>query len=189
MLPCDLSPSSRASAVCPPTASQASSNASLLMPAINAQVVNGVNARIGNGRKHNPGMGRQAESEGSEFWQRLVEAWKPKGLPTSQNGVADELGKKGNGTTGRWFSGETLPEMDTLRDIALKGNVTVDWLLTGRYPKHPITPGTVLGDLHNAWGEFTDADIAVIAAAIEGRVAVANLRALSAPAKKAQGRK
>lgn len=188
ILPCDFRPNSRAKALCPSTASTASSSASLLMSLINAQDVNRVNAWRGNTALHNPLMGKQAESEGSEFWQRLVEAWGPRGLPVSQNGVAAKLGMKGNGSTRRWFTGETVPEMGTLAEIAKLGNVTIDWLLTSRFPKHPIEPGTVLGDMHAAWAGFNDTDIAAIATALEGRVAVASIRALTVEQPTAKGR-
>lgn len=171
MEPCDLSFSARANAVWPPTLSHASRKASSLMGAINAQTVIGINARSGNGVSQTPRMGRQAETEASEFWLRLVEAWSKKGLPTSQNGVATTLDMS-QGSTRRWHTGDGLPEMDVLVQIAQKGDVTVDWLLTGRYPKHPIKPDTPLGRIHNAWNQIDDTGRIFIAETVEGRAAL-----------------
>jgi hypothetical protein len=174
MEPCDLSRRACASAICPPTALQASSNASLLMYAISAETVNGVNAYSAKAVRHHHGVGKQSECDPSPFWQRLEEAWKPKGLPVSQNGVADLLDMS-QGSTRRWYLGDGLPETKTLIDIAQRGDVTVDWLLTGRLPKHPIDPATQLGAIHASWSRLDDAGRQHLFDALNGRKAVLGL--------------
>lgn len=156
---CAPKPSSRAKAVCPPTASHASSSgvrgssgaAGLLgsfrmMAAINAQTVKSVNAETVNRVLHSVRMGRQAQSEPSPFWRRLTEAFAEQGLPTTQNGIATLLDMS-QGSVGRWFHGEGSPELDTARDLARRGRVCIDWLLDAVKPKYPISRDPVLREL------------------------------------------
>lgn len=89
---------------------------------------------------------RKAGSPPSRFWERLTEALREQGLPTSQIGVGRLVGVT-HGTTWLWYHGETLPELDTCRRLALKGRVTVDWLITGREPKYPISSDPVLAKI------------------------------------------
>jgi transcriptional regulator with XRE-family HTH domain len=79
----------------------------------------------------------------SRFWARLLEALKEQGLPTSQRGIARMLGMS-QGSIGRWYHGESLPQLATARRLAIKGKVTVDWLITGRKPKYPISADPTL---------------------------------------------
>jgi transcriptional regulator with XRE-family HTH domain len=125
------------------------------MDDINAYTVNRVNAYTANEVTHHQRVGRQSESEPSEFWSRLTEAWKPKGLAISQNGVATKLGMS-QGSTHRWFTGEGYPETEVLRRIADLGGVTTDWLLNGTLPKSPIGKTTALGRLMLAWEQLDD---------------------------------
>jgi hypothetical protein len=120
---------------------------------INAQTVKLVNARSANRVPHHGGVGKRTESEPSPFWSRLMEAWRPKGLPTSQNGVATQLDMS-QGSTRRWFLGEGYPETDVLKEIAELGEVTVDWLLSGELPKSRIAKGTPLGRLVMVWEQL-----------------------------------
>lgn len=98
---------------------------------------------------------KRPESEPSEFWGRLAEAWKPRGLPTTQNGVAKELDMS-QGSTRRWYTGDGLPETEKLREIAKKGDVTVDWLLNGTLPKRPTAAHTALGRFLIVWDQLDD---------------------------------
>lgn len=123
---------------------------------INAQIVNPVNAYSANGPLHISRMGKQAETEPSEFWKRLTEAWGAKGLPTSQNGIAMRL-EMSQGSTRRWFTGEGLPETKVLRDLASQGGVTIDWLLDERLPKSPIGKQTTLGKFLLLWEQLDEA--------------------------------
>lgn len=72
-----------------------------------------------------------------------MEAFEAKGLPESQNGVAKLLGRS-HSSVARWYHGEGLPELATCRKLAVKGGVSVDWLLTGRKPKYPISADPML---------------------------------------------
>lgn len=90
---------------------------------------------------------RKPGSPAARFWARLVEALGEQGLPTTQIGVARLLGMS-QGSTSGWYHGDTLPrEIDTYRKLALKGRVTVDWLITGRQPKYPISKDPVLSKI------------------------------------------
>lgn len=145
IVPCDFSPSKRASADCPPAISHASSSAatraegssligsvSVLTQQINAQTAKRVNAYSANCTRHIRAMGRQAESEPSAFWKRLVQCWEARNLPTTQNGIAKKLDMS-QGSVRRWFAGEGFPETETLIEIARLGRVSIDWLLTGKH--------------------------------------------------------
>lgn len=116
-------------------------------------------------------MGKKAEADPCAFWQRLTEAWSAKGLPTSQNGVADRLGMRGNGSTRRWYLGQGLPETETLIRIADLGKVTVDWLLTGNEPKYPVTPKSALERLLKLWEGLEPENHEYALRALEGELA------------------
>jgi hypothetical protein len=92
------------------------------------------------------GMGRTAGSPPSKFWARLIEAFREQGLPTTQNGVAALLDMSHASVWG-WYHGESQPELDTSRRLAIKGKVCVDWLLTGRKPKYPISSDAMLNKI------------------------------------------
>jgi len=172
MLPCDLSPKRRAKADCPPTASQALSTTDLDISSFNAQIVNKVNACGANALAQTRRVSRTAEAEPCEFWRRLVEAWEPKGLPTSQNGVAEWFGMKGNGSTGRWYRGDGLPETPKLIRMARAGDVTVDWLLTGNEPRSPIRPGTDLYQLLRLWAVLSSTSREHVMRTVQGEIAM-----------------
>lgn len=124
----------------------------MLTLSINAQTVNSVNAYSANGARHSRAMGRQSESEPSEFWKRLVQCWAARNLPTTQNGIAKKLDMS-QGSVRRWFLGEGFPETDTLIQIARLGRVSIDWLLTGKH--HPSGVDKDLDDLLEIW-EYLD---------------------------------
>jgi hypothetical protein len=116
------------------------------MSPINAHPVKSVNADSGNIVLQAIRMGRKAESAPSAFWERLTEAWSEQELPTTQNGVATKL-KMSQGSVGRWYHDEGLPELETCIDIAERGRVCVDWLITGRAPKYPISRDPVIREI------------------------------------------
>lgn len=167
---CAPKPSSRAKAVWPPTASHASSSgvgpsssgaarrpgSFCMTAAINAQTVNPVNAETVNYVPHSARMSRQAQSEASPFWKRLTEAFAEQGLPTSQLGIAKLLSMS-QGSVGRWFHAEGLPELETARDIARRGDVCLDWLMDARKPKYPISRDPVLRELFEVCEDLDDA--------------------------------
>lgn len=145
---CAPKPKSRARAVCPPTASHASSSASLLMDAINAQTVYLVNADSGNGGLENARMAKQIYQP-SAFWRRLQEALA--GHPRypadiNPNSLATKLGMS-QGTVYRWFRGVGFPELKLALDLAEDGGVCVDWLLNNVKPKYPISKDPLLKEL------------------------------------------
>jgi hypothetical protein len=162
--PCDFKPSLRAKALWPPAASQAfltgessvagTVRADVDMPAINADFVNSVNACRANEVTQTAGMPKDAQIPACDFWVRLTAAWGAKGLPTTQNGIAKALGWTGNGTTGRWYRGETFPQADELITLARRGDVTVDWLLTGREPRTSVAANSELGQLLAIWDKL-----------------------------------
>jgi hypothetical protein len=139
--------------------------------AINAQIVKSVNAYSANGLLHISPVGKKAETEPSEFWKRLTEAWGAKGLPTSQNGIAMKL-EMSQGSTRRWFTGEGYPEINVLRDLATQGGVTIDWLLDERLPKSPIGKQTTLGKFLLLWEELDEAGKERIHRAALGEIAL-----------------
>lgn len=145
-VPCEPSPSSRAKADCPPTALQASKSASFDMFQINAHTDNAVNAETVNATPQASRMSRKAESEPSPFWKRLTDAWSEQELPISQNGIAQKL-KMSQGSVARWFHGEGLPELETCIELAERGKVCVDWLITGRAPKYPISRDPLIREI------------------------------------------
>lgn len=173
---CAPKPRRRASAVCPPTDLHASSSAARgvssvvsVMTPINAQTVEYVNAESGNARTQTMRMGRKSESEPSAFWRRLIDAWSEQDLPTSQNGVATKL-KMSQGSVGRWFHGEGLPELETCIDIAGRGRVCVEWLITGNLPKYPISRDAVLREIFETCVSLDDAGRAIVLRAAKGEL-------------------
>lgn len=106
-------------------------------------------------------MGRNAGSPPSKFWHRAVEALREQGLPTSQNGVAKLLDIT-HGTVWPWYHGESLPRLDTCRRLAIKGRVSVDWLITGREPKYPISKDPVLAKIMEICISLPDESRAVV---------------------------
>lgn len=139
--------------------------------AINAQNVRSVNAYSANESPHARRMGKQAETEASDFWKRLVEAWASKGLPTSQNGIAGKLDMS-QGSTRRWYTGEGFPEIEILRKLASLGGVTIDWLLDERLPKSPIGKQTTLGKFLTLWEQLDEAGKERIHRAALGEIAL-----------------
>jgi ribosome-binding protein aMBF1 (putative translation factor) len=139
--------------------------------AINAQIVNNVNAYSANGLSHIRSVGKQPETDASDFWKRLIEAWGKKGLPTSQNGIAMKL-EMSQGSTRRWYTGQGLPETKVLRELAKQGDVTIDWLLDERLPKSPIGKQTTLGKFLLLWEQLDEAGKERIHRAALGEIAL-----------------
>ncbi len=91
-------------------------------------------------------MGRKSTSPPSASWERLIEAFGEQGLPTSQNGVAKLLGKP-HRTVWDWYHDQAQPDLRTWRIVATKGRVSIDWLITGRQPKYPISKDPLLSKI------------------------------------------
>lgn len=152
---CAPRPKSRAKAVCPPTASHASSNASLVMLLINAQTVDAVNAGSVNRMPENGGMPKTAMFAPSPFWKRLDEALGEKWSPLNSNSLATRLGMS-QGSVHRWYRGAGFPELPTALYLAKEGGVCVDWLLNAVKPKHPISRDPVLRELFEICEDLGD---------------------------------
>jgi transcriptional regulator with XRE-family HTH domain len=140
------------------------------MPEFNAYFVNAVNAYSANPVRQSSRMGKKATTPASPFWKRLEECWAEKKLPVSQNGVADKLDMS-QGSVQRWYRGFGLPETENLIEIASKGGVTVQWLLTGDLPKRPVQPGSELHRLLEIWAVVDPEDKSHILRAAEGQLA------------------
>jgi len=139
------------------------------MHRINAQTDNGVNAGTVNAMLQAGRMGRRSESEPSPFWRRLTEAWAEQDLPVSQNGIATKM-KMSQGSVGRWYHGEGLPELDTAIELAERGKVCVDWLLTGRLPKYPLSRDPVLRELFEICLQLDEAGRTAVLRAARGEL-------------------
>jgi hypothetical protein len=88
------------------------------------------------------------------FWERLTEAFGEQALPTTGNAIAKKLGMS-QGSVNKWQRGEGLPEADTIRELALRGRVCVEWLWTGRGPKYPNSePDAQAAELMRRWPEL-----------------------------------
>jgi hypothetical protein len=145
--PCDLSPSARASAVCPPTASHAINNALLLMPHVTTQGGYYVNTVCDDGRAQNASpMSRRPRATASPFWLRLDEAIGQQFTDFNTNSLAKYLGIRQSAVY-RWYEGPGLPELHRIADFARKGGVCVEWLINGTKPKHPISKDPTLREL------------------------------------------
>lgn len=84
--------------------------------------------------------------EPSKFWLRLEEALKEQGRPVGQRAIARQLGMS-QGSVQRWYHGDGYPELPTCRKLAGWGKVTVDWLITSRPPKYPISKNPTLSKI------------------------------------------
>ncbi|MGH9644180.1 MAG: helix-turn-helix domain-containing protein [Terriglobales bacterium] len=140
------------------------------MAAINALIVNQVNAYCGNAAAQSRAVGKKPETEACEFWVRMTEAWRKRGLPVTQNGVATKLDMS-QGSTRRWYTGEGLPDIKVLMDIAERGRVTIDYLLNGTLPKSPTPKGSKLERLLAIYEVLDDAGRTHLVEAAEGRLA------------------
>lgn len=168
-LPCDLSPRHRAKALCPPTALQASRNASADMVLINAQTVNCVNAESGSAPSDNRGVSKKPTLRPSPFWMRLEEALKdnPSWQPLNANSVAMKL-RMSQGSVHRWFTGAGLPELETAKYLAAQGGVCVDWLLNAVKPKYPLSRNPRVRALFDMIENFDDDAITSVIEHAEG---------------------
>lgn len=145
--PCDLSPSNRANAVCPPTASHALKTASLLMPRIYRTTVDYVNNETVDSRGKNGRMTtKRPIYPASAFWKRLEEAIGSQFESFNQNTLADYLRIQPSAVA-LWYRGPGLPKLKTAIKLARDGGVSVDWLLSGAKPKYLISKSPVIREL------------------------------------------
>lgn len=71
----------------------------------------------------------------STFWDRLVEASQDVDLPYRLSDIGRELDIYPSAVA-RWESGQGLPYDKNLITLAVNRGVVVEWLKTGRGPKH-----------------------------------------------------
>lgn len=72
-----------------------------------------------------------------DFAKRLDQIWKEcSAAPKKQTPLAKWLGFA-QPTINDWLNGKVLPSLDTAIKLANKFDVCVEWLVTGRGPKHP----------------------------------------------------
>lgn len=75
------------------------------------------------------------------FAARLAEICAEKGL--RDHGRQAELGrilKVSQPAVGKWFNGETFPDLDRMVEISEWAGVNLEWLMTGRGPKRSVHP-------------------------------------------------
>lgn len=70
------------------------------------------------------------------FAERLIEICADKGLKAHgrQAALARQM-KISQPAAKKWFDGDAMPDTDKIVEIALWGNVSFEWLMTGRGPK------------------------------------------------------
>lgn len=100
-------------------------------------------------------MGRKSTSPPSKLWLRLIEGLQEQGLPITQNGVAKLVGRP-HRTVWDWYHNQGEPDISTYRMLALKGKVSVDWLITGRQPKYPISRDPLLSKILEGCGNLDE---------------------------------
>lgn len=115
-------------------------------------------------------MAKKPRSEACDFWKRMTAAWRSRGLPVSQNGVARKLAMS-QGSTRRWYTGEGLPEVETIVRIAQLGHVTVDYLLKATMPRSEVSPGSALERMLFIWDALDDEGRKHLLISAEGAIA------------------
>lgn len=90
----------------------------------------------------------------SDFWLRLAEMV-GEGFPRNNQTAAGTLLGVGQSMITRWKTGKDKPALPRAIDLATKYGVCVEWLLTGRGPKHPGgTTDPDLGRLLEFWDKL-----------------------------------
>lgn len=116
----------------------------------NAQTARDVNA---NSASCGPQAADMVLDARKTFGQRLAECWGERGLPTTQLGIAKRLGMS-QGSTGRWFRDQGLPELDRIRELAKMGDVCVEWLISGLGTKRPMPVDEETNELLEIWRQL-----------------------------------
>jgi hypothetical protein len=89
-------------------------------------------------------------------WARLKEALADKKLPPTQTHAASILGIK-QSSVAEWNRLGIYPKMEHAVELARRLGICVEWLLTGRGPKHPPPAGDSFADqLWAVWPDLSD---------------------------------
>lgn len=88
-------------------------------------------------------LGMPKATETSDFWRRLTEMIR-EDVSVKQQTVA-KLFHVGQSAVTKWKTGKDTPSLPRAVEMADRYGVCVEWLLTGRGPKHP--GGTADADL------------------------------------------
>jgi hypothetical protein len=72
----------------------------------------------------------------SEFWRRLAEMV-GKDFPANNQAAVGKLFSVGQSAVTKWKTGKDTPALPRAIEMAKEYGVCVEWLLTGRGPKHP----------------------------------------------------
>jgi transcriptional regulator with XRE-family HTH domain len=83
--------------------------------------------------------GRMGINANKKIWLRIREALRDNRRRGIQQEAADICGIK-QPSVAEWVSGESIPTMDNVLKLSEELNVCVEWLYTGRGPKHPGPP-------------------------------------------------
>lgn len=97
---------------------------------------------------HNFRMQRKSQRT---FWERVQEALRDKGLPTTQKHVADRILHISQPTVSDWNKPGGYPTLENAISLAQHLNVCVEWLFTERGPKRPIPEDPLAQKLWDMW--------------------------------------
>lgn len=90
------------------------------------------------------------DDEKKTLWDRVVEVLKEHGIQSDQQTHVAGLIKIKQPSVWEWKDGGE-PSMKNAKALALKLNVSVEWLLTGRGEKRPIPPDPDAMELWDMW--------------------------------------
>ncbi len=89
-------------------------------------------------------------------WERIQTALSERGLKPTQDTVAKILRIK-QPSVSEWKSRGSAPKLDHAIALATKLNVCVEWIYTGRPPKHPAPPAEPIAQqLWSLWPRLDD---------------------------------
>lgn len=127
-----------------------------------------------------PGHSHQvAKTHDPKFWKRVLEALKGIGIVDDQQTAVARLIGITQPSVHDWEAGTSMPSIANVTKLALKTNVTVEWLYTSRGQKHPGPPMEPAAErLWSAWGRLSDDEKAELAgyATIKAEAKTAELR-------------
>lgn len=101
--------------------------------------------------ENNYGMPKKTERS---VLDRLVEAMREKGLPTTQVAIAGILGIK-QASVSEWK--HASPKLEHAAQLAMRLNICVEWIYSERGPKRPGPPAEIAAHkLWDLWGRLDD---------------------------------